>query len=512
MLTKCGAGKRVFIYSNLNDMKTLLSIALLMLALPAFPQDIVFDHPMELGRSLKDRRACYPVVDTQTGNAYLIVYNHKSITTMSLKADFSFLSDRVDERPDDTQEILGHAVDGTHLIVFFNTTSSSKITRLKLSLTGNGTETDRIEVGASNERYLNSFSIDNKFMVLQSIKNTNDLVLHSFAADGTLASTKYDLSAYKFSLEEGDDLATILKQSRPEYIEAKIPNPLEVASSKAKIFKNDSALVLTVDNEKYRTSLISLPLTHGKASAKFINDGFIDCDQSLTYSSNSYIYQNLLYQFKVCQTAMTVTISELASGKVVKTFAVQREGEINFKNTEIIQEGSETDADAKRELSKTKQFLRKCSYSNAAISVFPQRDEIVMVVGSFKEISRGGPGMMGMSAPGTTMSTPGGTVTMPSSYNPVYVGYGAYKFTKAVYFKSKLKPATLEHSPGLVFDDAFRRIKKYSEVHLQEKNYMSAGDITSVPLIAETLFKKGDWYYLGYYDKEKKQYTLREFR
>ncbi|HEY0654312.1 MAG TPA: hypothetical protein VGD65_14330 [Chryseosolibacter sp.] len=492
-------------------MKTLLTIIALVPAFCAFSQDIVFDHPMELSRSLKEQRGCYPVVDAKTGNIHLILYNHKSINVLTVGGDFSFKGERMDDRPADTREILGHALTGNQLCIFFNTSASSKITRLKLNLETSEKEIDRLEIGGDKEKYITSFSVDDNFVVMQALRNSNELILYTYSAKQELSRVTHDFSGQKFSLEEGDALETILRQWRPEFIESKIPNPLEITSAKTKVFQSDSSLILTLDNEKYRTAVVSLPFDGTKGAVKFFNHGFIDCGESVLYSSNSYLHQNFLYQFKVCQNAMGVTISSVASGDVIKKYTVQREGEIDFKNTDIIQEGSETNADARRELSKTKQFLRKCSYSNAAISVYPQRDEIVMVVGSFKEITRGGPGIP-MYSPGTQISTPGGTITTPGSYNPVYTGYGAYKFSKAVYFKSKLKNSTFDHSPGLVFDDAFKKIKNYSEVHIQEKNYMSAGDISSVPLIAETLFKRNERYYLGYYDKENKRYVLREFR
>jgi hypothetical protein len=492
-------------------MKALCTILLLLSASLVSAQDVVFDHPLELPRSLKDQRGCYPIVDSKTGRIYLVLFNHKAVNTLILKSDFTFLTERTDEKPSDLKEILGHAVDSTHLSLFFNTASSSKITRLKLNLANGEKQIDRLEVGDSNEKYLSSFSIDNKFLVLQAVKNSDVLSLYAYNGDIALPAIRYDFTGTKFSLEEGDVLETILRQTKPEFLESNIPNPLEVASAKTKLFKTDSSLLLTLDNEHYRTTVLTLPLHGQPGSVKFFNHGFIDCEGSLTYSSNSYVNTNILYQFKVCQTGMAVTIANLKTGAVTKTFTVQRDGEINFKNTDIIQEGSETNPEAKRELNKTKQFLRKCSYSNAAISVYPQRDEMVMLVGSYKELSRGGAGMP-MYTPGSQISTPGGTITTPGSYNPVYTGYGASRFSKAVYFKSKLKNSTFEHSPGLVFDDAFKRIKKYSEVHIQAKNYTSAGDITSEPLIAETVFRNNDRYYLGYYEKEKKKYVIREFR
>lgn len=492
-------------------MKTLLPFMLVLHVSLLSAQDVVFTHPLELPRSLRDQRGCYPIVDSETGQTFLILFNHKSINTLTLKSDFSFLREQTDEKPADSKEILGHAVDTAHLSLFFNTASSSKITRLKINLLTNEKQIDRLEVGNADEKYLNSFSVDNKFMVLQGRKNSDFISLYVYDGEKQVKASQYDFSGNKFSLEQKYWLDAILRESKPEFIEAKLPNPLEITSAKTKVFKRGNSLVLTLDNEKYRTTVLTLPLDGTRGNAKFFNHGFIDCETALTYSSNSYVNDSILYQFKVCQTAMGITITNLNTGAVVKTFTVQREGEIDFKNSDIIQEGSETNPDAKRELSKTKQFLRKCSYSNAALSVFPQKDEIVMVVGSFKEITRGGPGVP-MYTPGNTISTPGGTITTPGSYNPVYTGYGASRFSKAVYFKSKLKSTTFDHSPGLVFDDAFKKIRKYSEVHLQEKNYMGAGDITLDPLVAETLFKKEDRYYLGYYEKDKKQYILREFR
>jgi hypothetical protein len=183
-------------------------------------------------------------------------------------------------------------------------------------------------------------------------------------------------------------------------------------------------------------------------------------------------------------------VVDLYSGAINKSFVAKREDTISFKNTPIVQEGGAYGAGDSRELSKTKQLLRKMVNGDAVITATPNNyNQIELIIGSYAKMSGGGGG--GMYMPGGGY---GGShmVMVPTG------GFNRGGWVKSARFKTLLNADTFEHVEGAIGNSINEKIEYYT------------GGI-KIPPQAENLFMTNGRYYHAYYDKELRKLVILKF-
>jgi len=185
---------------------------------------------------------------------------------------------------------------------------------------------------------------------------------------------------------------------------------------------------------------------------------------------------------------MLFSVTSLDGKKELKNILINKDEEINFKNTPIIQEGGTYKS--YRELDKTSKFLRRLGRENIGIAVTKSKNDYIVTIGAKVDIPSGG---MMMSGFGMPLATAGAfTVT----FNPTSFAYSSYSGTKATRIKC-LFDYDFNHIDGNIPENVFDRIRNMSD-EIKNKD-------------AETVFKLNNHYVWGFYDKKTDKYILYQF-
>lgn len=267
-----------------------------------------------------------------------------------------------------------------------------------------------------------------------------------------------------------------------------------------KLYCYNNILYITIDNQIEKTALIEIDLTTFDYKVHYIEQGQLDCNIETHTRSNSYLYQNILYQIKGCEKGIILNLSNIFSDSTLASFFIDRYKEISFKNTPFIQNGSYWILNKKeeKELENVDKALKRILTDKIGISAYNYNDTIELTIGGHGQIKlSGGSGGMMMSPGMAPISGGSGGMMMSPGMAPTLHNYSSYTSTRSVYFKSMIDK-NYYHIEGEVPQNVFEKIKDFL------KDY--EGKIS-----AKTIFKMNDYYILGYYLTDQEKYILRKF-
>jgi hypothetical protein len=246
--------------------------------------------------------------------------------------------------------------------------------------------------------------------------------------------------------------------------------------------RNKSISYREIKNEPIKILHNMVARGHGEQTAVEIAEG--------EYVDNSFLLDDKLYFISATEDRLHIMVSDFYSGKELQRFSAQREDTITFKNTPVIQEGKFYGFGVTRELTKTRQLLRKMIAGNAVIAALNDSSGISLMIGSNKEMQQMG------SGGGTFMPTGGSlnTVTFVPS-----AGFSRSTWTKSVRFRMLLDTNDLHHIPGDMQTSINDRIEAYTEN-------------IKIPDGAENLFLQDGRYTYIYYNKKQKSLVFVRFR
>jgi hypothetical protein len=494
-------------------MRILILIVFLVNAFSATCQDIVFEKSTVLRKGLADKREALPITDPQTGVTSLFLIDNSNISTIVFDND-SLSADYFAPRPTENgSDVVGYITNpGKHHVVFSNK-SHTNFTFVTVDYARRSTAQKVSDVNIRKERFAGTASYANKFFVLTIGKGTSNLNLHVFEDEDTYFVKTFSFQGKRFMpLPDVTLDAALEKGGQFEYVDNTVPNPVDLSRKKNKMYCFDNKMLITLDNLPQYTAAITIDLLSYTTDVQFYTQGPLVCKEFTKLNSNSYVYNRALYQINVCPSAMSFTILDMETGKHIKKYSVTKDDEIAFKNTPIMQEGSRNMfGPEERELSKTKQFLRKVANGEPGISAYSNQDGIQVTLGSLEEFQGGGApmGVPGMGV-GMVVGAAGG-IPISIGYNPVYNSFNSYSFSISVYFKSLLDNVSFEHKAGPVHDNVFDKIDKFVG-SMDNGRWYSSKNKDGDKQIAQTVFKVDSDFFLGYYDKKGGKYVLRLFK
>lgn len=489
-------------------MKKYLLITILgFLTLTLFCQDTLLEKEVSLKYVFHDVRESLPIINKEKNEVALFLLDRKAIKCFLLNKDYQLIDSITTDLPDmKFGTLLGYNANSGSYHLFFTNDTKDQFYAKTIDIDGNKSSGTLLSTTLKDERFLESISYNNKFYLLTVQKKSSILRIYVFEGDENTRIEKIDFPDYKFSNSGYTKLYDVLYATNTipsQKIDCRNPNPLELTSQENKVYYYNDKIYITLDNNIDNTKLITISLDDFKYDVKLFTQGTIKCQDSYGIKSNSFLFQDILFQIKGCKDELYISLYNLSTDSLIKDFRVKQDEEIMFKNTPLMQEGGKTifmDG-SERELDKTKQALRKISASNIGISVYPSDENLEVTIGGYKATQRtGAGGNMTMVSPGATFNTPNGTIRTPATYfyNPTMYGFVKYVSTRSVYFKTLLDKANFSQIPGSMQKNAFDRIQEYKVINDH--------DITT-----ETLFKADNYYVFGYYNQWIKKYYLIRF-
>ncbi len=494
-------------------MKKVILLLLMISTCVSFSQEILMEQDIQLKSIFKDKRESYPVLNEKNGKLILFLLDDKTITELRLNQKYIITNNFSIERPGKKYKILlGSSIVENQCYLLFTNENKNKILVKSINNAPNKDSEKLLAINFKDERFLEAIGFKNTTYILTVKRLSSLLKLHEVKGKEIVNSIEFDFSKFKFSEDTYPILSYILNQrtdplrftSDIYLVDNKNPNPLDITSELYKIYCYSDKIFISFDNYFDHTKLITIDLNDYTYSLKEYNHGKIECGDAYKKQSNSYLYDNNLYQIMVCRHELLLSVLDIEANSVLKEWRVNKTEDISFKNSDLVQKGSSISLlqNEEFELSTTKQFLRKITHSSPGVSIYKLPYVLEVTIGGYAEYSSNVGGIM-MVSPGTSVSTPYGLISTPPvyHYNPTMYSYNRSKSSRSVYFKSLLDQSTFEHVDGEIQVNAFDRIEEY---------YDLVNDTSSV-FTAETLFKVDDYYIYGYYHTTEKKYYLRKF-
>ncbi|NOU61922.1 hypothetical protein [Marinifilum caeruleilacunae] len=483
----------------------ILTIALVLTSVTSFAQEILNEQEIKLRTYLSDKREVYPIVNQESGDIVLFLMDNDTINVQVYNQAFDFIKSYRCKRPNGKyKHLLGHTIENDNYNLFFTNKRNKEFLVKTVNYNKEVSEEKKVPIKLSKEEYLEAICYKNKFYVLSRIFTASIYKLRVFEDCEMKICVEHDFSNIlpnkinsNVILDDLYDTPEPVIDSNFEKIVNGDPNPLDITSNDKKIYCHEDKMLLTFDDDDDMTLIVSIDLESFSLETKtFTHGGDVNNTRVL---SNSYLYDNKLFQLKVSKNELCLRIQDFKTEQILKEYRVGNAQDIDFKNSSLIQAVGSGAGGREKELEKTKQVLRKLLSGAIGISVYPNKDILQLTVGGINEHvspSTGDVLLAGLfGALAVPLASGGKYMAVP---NHTMYSYSSYANSRSVYFKSLLDRNSLEHLQGIPAKNPFDKLMKF------------ANNIETPPS-TQTFFKVNNFYVLGYYIEEEKKYVLRKF-
>jgi hypothetical protein len=272
-----------------------------------------------------------------------------------------------------------------------------------------------------------------------------------------------------------------------QLINTNSPTSLSQSAKKRKCYIAKNQIVITIDTDIDFTQKISINLKSFELTEKIYKKTPNKYFETNEVNSNSFLIDDFLFQIKTSSSKATFSMKDL-NNNLIKEYEILNDKPIDFKNSDFFQEnGCNQD---KRTLYENKQFTRKINNLNVGLSLYKTNNLYHTTIGSVSEIKQNNGiiygGMFGLV----------GVLMYYALSNPTLENFNSYSNRKVVYFNSLLE-LNGSHNEGGLKPLAFDKIKNYLLIYPN--------------LSSQTIFKVGNTYYLGFFEKKSVEYSIRKF-
>lgn len=480
-------------------------ISLLLLVFTASisqSQEIITSTPV----ALKKNKAVFQVVNNLKKETTLFVTDKETVKAIRLNKDMHIIDSLSAPRsePSTYNAMIGYNEKNSNVNLFWTSSNHKNVFIQQFNFDKQKEENKSYSLPLKNEKFIQSFSQNDKFYIMTIIKNSDILKFYVFNNNGILEEKLIDFATIKFNTADNrkttlyntfndnyfdTDYACSLQKITPEN-----PTSLVESSKKRKFYSEGNNIILTFDHNIDYTQLVTLNLESFTAKDKLIKKPFIEGDR-VFITSNSFLIDNKLYQLKSSSSQLMFTIKDLNDNLIKSYEANDKNPIIDFKNSNIIQENG--DLSKQRILKTSNQFIRKTNNLNSGISCYNLNGNYLVTLGSVsKEQQQVGAATIvgGMFGAAGVLA---GALIDGAISNPTMQNFDSYANRKVVYI-SGLFDKDGKHLEGEISPNAFDKLR----IFLDKKTDLSS----------QTLYKMDQSYYFGSYDNTKKLYTIQLFQ
>jgi len=436
---------------------------------------------IDLKKNSSEIKDVIPIVNKENNNTAIFLADAKNVYGYLLDANFKVVTKLASEdKRRKYKVLLGYSITNSNdYNVILTDKKEEDFLFISFSFHNQITNTKEFKLHTKEEKLIQTVSVNNKFYLI-SINDKNEAFIYTFDKNGE--QTKHNLNisnAYALN-----NLGKKIKK-----IDSDIPNSIELAAEKTKMYVIDNSIVFSFDRNNAITQVLTINLNDFTSFKKKFKKPLQKINQTRK-KTNSFITNDKIFLFATTKEQLVLHILDLNTGEIIKEYKIVKDKPITIKNSPIIQEGG-TYANY-RELEKTKKFLRKIYGGEVGISAREIEDQNYhLTIGGYKEQAKGGPPMV---MPGLGSIGAFGNVSF--FFNPVMLAYNSSANTKSTRIES-LFDRNFNHIKGEIKKNAFDKMQETST-----ENSSDSG---------QTVFKYHDYFIMGSYYPWKKEYVLQKF-
>lgn len=316
------------------------------------------------------------------------------------------------------------------------------------------------------------YQSNNTFYILGESKSEAKFILYVFK-NGLVEQKELDFSSFAFQNESNTrkSFRQLLKENPIEKMESNEYNSIYKTTSKIKLYAEKNRILLTLDHNIKNTQLFDIDLNTLEIKERNFPQPI---GKNTPKSSNSFFYENKLYQINTNEEQLLIEIKDFDSGEVSKHFDVAKKDTIRFKNSPLqLQKSNNKIVNLKN----TAKFLKELSATTVCLSVFSNKQNLFVTIGgTLKQIYQ-----------------------EPDVFSEYYIPnlfQSSNYYTTTVFFES-------------IWDKNFGPTAFLQEPLATDKIYSFVDQNSKIRMHSIVKFK--DYFILGSYDLKTKQYTLRKF-
>ncbi len=481
-------------------MKKLVFVLFISLTYFAQAQVPFLEISNELKEGSRKVHTAFSVVDEETGNFAIFLDDENRLYGFLYNSSLELIGKFSSEGlPNKYSQIIGYSIHNLNIRLFLKDNKDKSFGSVLFDFE-NGTSKETIyEFKLKDEVYVEGYNELSKFHLITLTKESSLFNFYSFEEGKHFIKETLDLSQEKFVDNFGNqqNLNRIMAwggEREPDRstfsinvdkIDSESPNSIESTTKNVKIYPKKSGFLLTSETSNH-TLLFDISTKNLNYTLNRIEKPKLSLPRPNT---NSFIINNKIFQIASSSNQLGVSIKSLDGKQEFKNILVEKNEEIHFKNTPIIQEGGTYKS--YRELDKTSKFLRRLERENIGIAVTKSDNDYIVTMGA------------NISIPGGNASmTPGFGIPLTSSgaftvqFNPTYFAYGNYSITKATRIECWFDQ-NFNHIEGDIPENVFDKIKDTSDEFRNKE--------------AETIFKLNDFYIWGYYNNKEDKFLMYKF-
>lgn len=431
-----------------------------------YPQSNFLSVDLKTVDSEKTLKEVKLIKDQRNGDYYTVLEEEKTTYAFKYNKNKALLGQITSEGlKRKYKEIIGHIIKGNQLILIQKNNKGNKFAYIKYDFANQTTIEEEYEIEDRSDRFVESY-ITPDYLIMFTINfNDNTFKKWRFFIDGNykvekvpftsiLKASDSDLKLTRDYLGEAQGLSTVVQMSK---VNNKIPNNLEITTELNKMYEYEDSFYWTIDHEKEFTILINFKSPDFYPEVNLIPK---PAREKTNCISNSFVFENKIAQVASNNKEMVVEIKSLEKPyQVIKKLQVNKDEDIPFRNSPILQEGSAYSFGATRKMEKTSKLLRKMTSDKNGISILKINNKYHATIGGTRPQNTGG-GMM-MPGFGAMPVTQFGAVTM--SYNPTFYAYGTYASTGSTRIEC-LFDTNFNHVPGDIPQNVFDKIDDFKEI------------------------------------------------
>ncbi|MBV6441494.1 MAG: hypothetical protein DYG98_06135 [Haliscomenobacteraceae bacterium CHB4] len=287
-------------------------------------------------------------------------------------------------------------------------------------------------------------------------------------------------------------VADMLKGSfKPLPTEYGMEQEPEAATNKTKMFAGEKKLWVTFDNSVAGSSgntrrasvlkVVEFDLVAGSLDVKAFNYTDADKTDALHERRNSFIFDKKIFQLYMSSEQFMLRVRDLERGDPLFTKILFREDTIEgLANSPILVPGGAFGVE--KEYRSVSRFVRRFSKFDPFIQVRRQGDDYLMCIGGHQEINNSSP----------VLINPSGTTPVPMAMGHFYSYDRSFAFYSAIHVETMTRsPVYFTKSLIAAYADMLSDIERPRD---------------------QALYRLGEHFYLGYFDKAEKKYRLRQLK
>lgn len=460
-------------------MKKLLALIFLTGFMIVSAQTKLVSHHLDLKKP-KDSQQILNIVNTNTNEIYTIASDKENTTVLKFNSALFFSDSLSIKRPNEEYDhMAGFSIEKKqNPFVYWASKDLKKILAIQYDLDNKTTALTSYSLPLEDQTIITTFSENGAFYILcDGDEKEEKLVLYIFK-NGTAEQKVFDFEPFNFVTKRGQTLKlnSLLEEYPIQTIDTHTFNPLFACTQKTKLYVTQNKLLLTFDHNPKETQLFEIDLTtYGLKEKKSLQPALKGDEQQ----SNSFFNNNQLYQLKLADTEMVLSIKDPESDSLIKSYTVSANDTITFKNSPLY---SQTATQKPRKLKNTKKYLSRLSSSDIGISVYSLNNKLLLTIGGSRDVANSGLVVLGFA--GMVTGNSAGIDLINSSD------------IQTNYFES-------------IFDNSFQPLKDRQGPLAVDfiPQFMEEQDEASL----DSTFRYKDYYIVGYYDNKAKQYMMWKF-